>query len=95
LSSLAHMKNLPAEYIKIDGKFIKDIAVNSSHFSTVRSINEVAHALGKKTVAEFVEDDDTLDKLKEIGVNYAQGYAISRPLPIKGLLVQLLAAPAR
>jgi diguanylate cyclase (GGDEF)-like protein len=91
LSSLAHMKNLPAEYIKIDGKFIKDITVNSSHFSTVRSINEIAHALGKKTIAEFVEDNDTLDKLKEIGVNYAQGYAIGRPLPIKGLLVQLLA----
>jgi EAL domain-containing protein (putative c-di-GMP-specific phosphodiesterase class I)/PleD family two-component response regulator len=95
LSSLAHMKNLPAEYIKIDGKFIKDITVNSSHFSTVRSINEIAHALGKKTIAEFVEDDDTLDKLKEIGVNYAQGYAIGRPLPIKGLLVQLLATPVR
>jgi diguanylate cyclase (GGDEF)-like protein len=95
LSSLAHMKNLPAEYIKIDGKFIKDIAVDPSHFSIVRSINEIAHALGKKTIAEFVEDDDTLDKLKEIGVNYAQGYAIGRPLPIKGLLVQLLATPVR
>ncbi len=95
MSSLAYMNNLPAEYIKIDGRFVKNIAGSTSDLSTVKSINEIAHVLGKKTIAEFVEDGDILNKLKEIGVDYAQGYAIGRPLPIKALLVKSLAAPAR
>ncbi len=52
----------------------------------MRSINEIGHVMGKKTIAEFVEDDIVIEKLKEIGVDYAQGFGIAKPQPIDNLL---------
>ena len=85
LSSFAYLKNLPVDILKIDGIFVKDIAKNSVDYAMVKSINEIGHVMGKQTVAEFVEDKEILDKLKEIGVDYAQGYYFSIPHPLDDL----------
>ena len=81
-SSFAYLKHLPIEYIKIDGTFVRDIMTDPVDQAMVRSINHIAHSLSKKTIAEFVENQDILNHLKEIGVDMAQGYHIGRPGPI-------------
>ncbi len=79
LSSYEYLKHLPVDYLKIDGMFIIDIDKNSSDHAMVKSINEIAHFMGKRTVAEFVESNAVLDTLREIGVDFAQGYCIGEP----------------
>ena len=79
LSSFAYLKNLPVSYLKIDGMFVKDILEDSMDFAMVKAINEIGQTLGKKTIAEFVENDDVLVKLRDMGVDLAQGYHIGRP----------------
>ena len=82
LSSFAYLKYLPVDYLKIDGVFVKGIADDPIDYAMVKSIHEVGKVMGKKTVAEFVEDEDVELKLKEIGVDYSQGYGIAKPCPI-------------
>jgi diguanylate cyclase (GGDEF)-like protein/PAS domain S-box-containing protein len=82
LSSFAYLNNLPVDYVKIDGVFIKDIAQNRVNEAIVQSISDVARVMGKKTIAEFVENDAIIEKLREIGVDCAQGYGIGKPVPI-------------
>ncbi len=82
LSSFAYLKTLPVDYVKIDGLFIRDIAEGPIEFAMVKSINEISQMMGKQTIAEYVENDQALEMLRRIGVNYAQGFGISRPLPL-------------
>jgi diguanylate cyclase (GGDEF)-like protein/PAS domain S-box-containing protein len=82
LSSFAYLMNLPVDYLKIDGVFVKNICHNPIAHAIVEGFNRIAHAMNLKTIAEFVEDEAILEKLQEIGVDYAQGYAIARPVPI-------------
>lgn len=84
LSSFDYLKRLPVDYVKIDGLFVKDVAKNPSDLVLVKSINDVAHALGKQTIAEFVETQAALTKLRQIGVDYAQGFGLHRPQPLNG-----------
>jgi len=86
LSSFAYLKNLPVDYLKIDGMFVKDIIDDPIDHAMVKSINEVGHVMGMKTIAEFVENDEIKGMLREIGVNYAQGYGIDIPMPLDDLL---------
>lgn len=86
LSSFAYLKTLPVDYLKIDGIFIKDIMNNPIDRAMVRSINEIGHVMDKKTVAEFVETQEIQDFLVDIGVDYCQGYHLSRPQPFEELL---------
>jgi len=88
LSSYAYLKNLPVDYLKIDGVFIKDIANNPEDRAMVKSINEIGHFLGMKTVAEYVENDDILQVLKELGVDYAQGFGVEKPILIHDMFKQ-------
>ncbi len=88
LSSFAYLKNLPVDYLKIDGNFIVDIVDDPIDFAMVRSINEIGHVMGINTIAEYVENEKIATKLREIGVDYLQGYAISIPLPINDYLQQ-------
>jgi EAL domain-containing protein (putative c-di-GMP-specific phosphodiesterase class I) len=81
-SSFAYLKNLPVDFVKIDGSFVREIAHDSIDLAMVRSINEIGHVMGKKTIAEFVEDRRILEVLRTVGVDYAQGYEIGRPQPI-------------
>ncbi|MGB7890498.1 MAG: EAL domain-containing protein [Microcoleus sp.] len=82
LSSFAYLINLPVDYLKIDGAFVKNISHNLISQALVEGFNRIAHAMNLKTIAEFVEDETILEKLREIGVDYAQGYGIARPVPI-------------
>jgi EAL domain-containing protein (putative c-di-GMP-specific phosphodiesterase class I) len=81
LSSFAYLRELPVDFLKIDGVFVKDIAKDPIHLAMVRSINDVGHVMGMQTIAEFVESQEIMDKLCELGVDYAQGYHIARPRP--------------
>ncbi|MES9903545.1 MAG: EAL domain-containing protein [Sedimenticola sp.] len=82
MSSFGYLRNLPVDFIKIDGSFVKDIQSDPVDLAMVRSINTIAHEMGKKTVAEYVENDEILQLLREIDVDYAQGYGISKPMPL-------------
>jgi diguanylate cyclase (GGDEF)-like protein/PAS domain S-box-containing protein len=82
LSSFAYLKNLPVDFLKIDGMFVKEIADDPIALAMVSCINQIGHVMGKQTIAEFVENEAILEKLREIGVDYAQGYGISRPQPL-------------
>ena len=87
LSSFAYLKNLPVDYLKIDGAFVKDIVEDPVYLALVKSINDIGHVMGKKTIAEFVENDAILGKLQEIGVDFYQGYGIGRPQSIQQKLL--------
>ncbi len=79
ISSFAYLKHLAVDSLKIDGVFVKDIADDPIDYAMVKSINEIGQVMGKKTVAEFVESEAVLQKLREIGVDFVQGYGIGRP----------------
>ncbi|MEG3859055.1 EAL domain-containing protein [Microcoleus sp. herbarium12] len=81
MSSFAYLKSLPVDYIKIDGNFIKNIADNPIDVAMVEAITKIAHVMGIKTIAEYVESQAVMDKLKQLGVDYAQGYFLGKPQP--------------
>jgi len=81
-SSLGHLKNLPVDYLKIDGSFVLNIESNAVDKEMVQSINRIAHLLGKITVAEFAENEAIVEILADIGVDFAQGYGVCRPIPL-------------
>jgi diguanylate cyclase (GGDEF)-like protein/PAS domain S-box-containing protein len=83
LSSFAYLINLPVDYLKIDGSFVKNINNDPISQAIVEAFNGIAHAMNLKTIAEFVEDEIILEKLRTIGIDYAQGYAIARPVPLE------------
>ncbi len=83
LSSFTYLKNLPVDYLKIDGQFIRHVAEDNVDESMVRAISEVGHAMGIETIAERVETKQVLDKLGTLGVEFAQGYYIARPASIE------------
>lgn len=72
---------MPVDYVKIDGSFVRTLVDRQDDQVFVRALAEVANGFGKKTVAEFVEDERTLNMLRSFGVDYAQGYYIGKPGP--------------
>ncbi|MEO0375655.1 MAG: EAL domain-containing protein [Cyanobacteria bacterium P01_A01_bin.17] len=83
MSSLAYLKNLPVDYLKIDGGFIKQLVSSHTDAAIVDCFNHLSHELGISTIAECVENDITLKRLKSMGVDYVQGFGIAKPLPLK------------
>lgn len=81
-ASFYYLKHLPISYLKIDGEFVKDLPRSPTDQLVIKALVDVADGLGIKTVAEFVEDAETLDLLRKFGVTYAQGYHIGRPAPL-------------
>jgi diguanylate cyclase (GGDEF)-like protein/PAS domain S-box-containing protein len=82
LSSFAYLKSLPVDYLKIDGRFVRDMVDEPVDAAMVEAIHRVARLMGIKTVAESVESAAVMDKLREIGVDYAQGYGVAMPAPL-------------
>lgn len=78
-ASWQHLRELPVDFVKIDGSFVKNLASNPEDYLFVRAINDVAQGLGKKTIAEFVENEASLALVSELGIDYAQGYYIGKP----------------
>jgi EAL domain-containing protein (putative c-di-GMP-specific phosphodiesterase class I) len=85
-SSMNHLKILPIDYLKIDGSFIRDLATNRVDRHLVHAMVEVAKALRKRTVAEFVGSDEILKLVREAGVDYVQGFHVGKPVPIETVL---------
>lgn len=83
LSSFGYLKNLPVDFVKIDGMFVRGLRNDRTDRAIVRSINEVAHSMGLQTVAEFVEDEATLHIVRDLAIDYAQGFALGRPTPME------------
>lgn len=79
LSSFGYLKHFPVDFLKIDGSFVKEILHDPIDREMVRSINEIGHLTGKQTIAEFAENQDIIDMLRGLGVDYAQGYGIGAP----------------
>jgi diguanylate cyclase (GGDEF)-like protein len=79
-SSYEYLKQLPVDYLKIDGMFIASIVSDANDLLMVKSINEIAHSMGIRTIAEYVENDEILAVLRDIGVDYAQGYGVGKPI---------------
>lgn len=79
MSSFAYLRDLPVDSVKIDGRFVKKIVGSPIDAAMVRAMNDIAHALGKKTVAEFVENEEIFQQLIELGVDYGQGYHLGKP----------------
>jgi diguanylate cyclase (GGDEF)-like protein len=84
-ASYLYLKDLPVDYVKVDGAFIRDIATNNADYMVVKSITEVAHFMEKKVVAEFVENEAITVRLRELGVDYMQGYHLGRPVRLREL----------
>jgi len=90
-STFAYLKELPAESVKIDGSFVKDMTKNDVDQTLVSAIANVANALGKECVAEFVETEAVFNALKQLGIKYAQGYYIGKPMDVDALKALKLA----
>ncbi len=88
-ASFYYLKHLPLHYVKIDGGFIRELPRSSTDRLVVKAMVEIAAGMGLKTIAEFVEDAETLELLAELGVDYAQGYHVARPRPATELLSAL------
>jgi EAL domain-containing protein (putative c-di-GMP-specific phosphodiesterase class I) len=88
LSSFGYLKQLPIDYLKIDGIFIRDLENDKMDAAIVKSINQMAQVMGKKTIAEFVENEAINQILAEIGVDYAQGYHFGKPVPMEMLVLK-------
>lgn len=85
LSSFQYLKNLPVDFLKIDGNFVANMVNNTVDQAMVAAINEVGHVMGIETIAEFVENEQIIKKLQDINVDYGQGYGIEQPRPIEQL----------
>ena len=83
LSSFGYLRNLPVDYLKLDGSFVKNIVNNKTDYEMVRAINQIGHTMNIMTIAEFVEDEAILQAVRELGVDYAQGYIIAKPVPME------------
>lgn len=90
LSSFAYLKNLPVDFIKIDGGFIRNMLSNSLDHALVSSVNQIGHVVGMQTIAEFVETSEIEERLRQIGIDFAQGYGIARPEPFNTVLEKIV-----
>lgn len=89
LASHKYLKELPVDYVKIDGTFITDVHHNRTDFAMAKSINDLAHFLGQKTIAECVENLDMVPALREIGIDYLQGWGIGMPRELSAIVDEL------
>lgn len=89
LSSFGYLKNLPVDYLKIDGAFVQDMLENPIDLAMVESINNIGHLMNIKTIAEFVESQEIAERLRMLGIDYGQGYGLAKPVPLDQLNQQM------
>lgn len=89
LASHNYLRELPVDYVKIDGTFVTGVHHNRADYAMARSINDLAHFLGQETIAESVENDEIIVKLEEIGVDYLQGWGVALPRPLSEIAGEL------
>jgi EAL domain-containing protein (putative c-di-GMP-specific phosphodiesterase class I) len=89
LSSFSYLKTLPIDFLKIDGQFVREIAEDPVCNAMVAAINQMSHAMGLKTIAEYVENRAIKTQLSSLGVDYGQGFGIARPRPLADQLASL------
>jgi diguanylate cyclase (GGDEF)-like protein len=89
LSSLAYLRTLPIDLLKIDGSFVRDVLKDSRAESMVQAIAQLARSMSLTTVAEYVETDEILSRITSLGVDYGQGFAIGRPIPLLDVITEL------
>ena len=82
MSSFSYIKSLAVDFVKIDGSFVKNMLEQEMDCAIVESINKIGHIVGMKTIAEFVENEQILERIGELGIDYAQGWAIGHPKPL-------------
>jgi diguanylate cyclase (GGDEF)-like protein/PAS domain S-box-containing protein len=80
MSSFGYLRSLPVDYLKIDGAFVRNLARDAVDLATVECINRIGHLMGMRTVAEYAEDVAVIDQLRQIGIDYAQGYGVRAPV---------------
>ncbi len=99
MCSFTYLKRLPVDYVKIDGAFVKEMSNDAVDYAMVEAIHNIAHRMGLRTVAEFVQNDATIEMLRGLGVDYVQGYGVDKPRPLDdapraATAVKPLAVPA-
>ncbi|MGE5624093.1 MAG: EAL domain-containing protein, partial [Bacillota bacterium] len=93
VASFGYLSELPVTIVKIDGRFVRDLGKDPAAEVVIRSLAQVAALRGITCIAEWVEDAAVMPRLRELGVHYAQGYAIHRPVPLASLETLQRAAP--
>jgi diguanylate cyclase (GGDEF)-like protein/PAS domain S-box-containing protein len=88
MSSFSYLRSFRVDFIKIEGSFVRNIPHSAVDMTIVRAINSIAHEVGAQTIAEFVEDEEILQHVKDLGIDFAQGFAVGRPEPIETILMQ-------
>jgi len=91
LSSFGYLKVLPVNYLKIDGSFIREVTTDDISLSMVDAICKIGRTMGLQTIAEYVGDDETVETLRRIGVDYVQGFHIGHPVPLREITDRLQA----
>ena len=79
LSSFAYLRKLPVDFLKIDGLLIKDIFDDKTDFTLVKAISDISKSMGKRTIAEFIESPELLNAVRDIGIDFGQGYHLGEP----------------
>jgi EAL domain-containing protein (putative c-di-GMP-specific phosphodiesterase class I) len=87
-SSFSYLRNFTVDFIKIDGSFVRDITHSPVDFAIVKAINNIAHEIKSQTVAEFVESESIMAMVRELGIDFAQGYGLGRPEPIEQIFLR-------
>jgi diguanylate cyclase (GGDEF)-like protein/PAS domain S-box-containing protein len=93
LSSYGYLKELPVDYLKIDGSFVRGMAEDPVNYALVDSINQIGHVLGLKTIAEWAEDKSVLNQLRALNVDFAQGFGVGQAVPVCDLTLADTTAP--
>jgi EAL domain-containing protein (putative c-di-GMP-specific phosphodiesterase class I) len=86
LSSFSYLKTIPVDFLKIDGSFVRDMVEDRLDRAIVEAVNEIGHIIGTRTIAEWVGDKETLELLKTLNVDFAQGFHVERPFAMPKIL---------
>lgn len=86
VSSFSYLRHLPIDYLKIDGNFVRSLLSDPVNCAIVESVNHIGHLMGIQTIAEFVETSDVREQLEVMGIDYVQGFAVHRPVPLANLI---------